>query len=143
MFSFSDFDLNFKPIFHQKLHLCWGSDTNKNETDNLKLTCKPNPCIPNVKYIRPARVGAHVGCSMVRVGCAMLFRYQHVGIGIAKVSHWGLCPTRSPNARGICVLVEYGLYIKKTSPNTLTHKIALLSHVLTCLSYNPTSLHKP
>ena len=33
----------------------------------------------------------------VRVGCARLFRYQHVDIPNAKLSLWGSKPTRQPN----------------------------------------------
>ena len=55
-----------------------------------------------------------------RVGSARVFIYpQHVGIGIAKVSHWGNYPTQDfrvtntnvTQREGVCVAVEYRLKI--------------------------------
>ena len=38
-----------------------------------------------------------------------IFRYQHVGIGNAKSSHWGSYPTLGPNANGFASLWNVGL----------------------------------
>ena len=57
--------------------------------------------------------GTHVGLTGTRfgltgtcVGSMRLFRYQHVGIGNAKVLHRGYCPTRNPQGVGFSVAVE-------------------------------------
>ena len=44
---------------------------------------------------------AHFG---VCIGYARIFRYQHVGIAIAKCLHWGLCPKPDPNANGFVIM---------------------------------------
>ena len=38
------------------------------------------------------------------VGSVRFFRYQHVGIGNANVSYWGIT-----QRKGVCFLVEYRL----------------------------------
>ena len=55
----------------------------------MKLTC---PMRHQCEHIPPARVVARIGSAMVRVGSARLLRYQHVGIGNANVSCWGVMP---------------------------------------------------
>ena len=42
----------------------------------------------------------HLGCMGFRFGCGRVFRYQHVGIGNAKSSHWGYKPMRGPKVNG-------------------------------------------
>ena len=33
------FSFSVKPVFHQKPHLCWVPNANKNRTNNMKSTC--------------------------------------------------------------------------------------------------------
>ena len=47
------------------------------------------------------RVGANANISV--------FRYQHVGIGEAKISHWGDYPTPGPNASSFASQWNIGL----------------------------------
>ena len=73
-------------------------------------------CVPNANYIPQAHVGAGIGYMIVRVGFVMvrvgskrIFRYQHVGIGNVKCSHWGVYANMSPKCEPIRVIVEYRL----------------------------------
>ena len=49
-------------------------------TEKQDKQLKPNPCVPNVNYIRLALVGSPMLC----IGSARVLRYQDVGIPNAK-----------------------------------------------------------
>ena len=52
---------------------------------------------------------AHVGGSR---WVARGFGYLHVGIGNAKLSHWGFRPTQDPNAKGYALQWNISLMVK-------------------------------
>ena len=66
-------------------------------TGNVHAQCKPKPLCTQRELYSTARVGSHVGCAGICVGCVgcrggcagvcagsmRLFRYQHVCIGNA------------------------------------------------------------
>ena len=47
-----------------------------------------------------------------RIGSAKVFRYQHVGIGNANVSHRVYCPARTPKVRGFVFQCNIGFNVK-------------------------------
>ena len=52
--------------------------------------------------------GIHVGSVGTCAGSLGLFRYQHVDIGNAQVSHLGISQCEDPKQR-VCIVVEYRL----------------------------------
>ena len=73
---------------------------------------------PNTIYIPTARVGPGarvwsgvlcVGSAGVCVGSERVFRYQHVGIGNAKLLRSRFRPTQDPNAKGFALRWNIGL----------------------------------
>ena len=97
---------------------------------------------PNATYIPPARIGLvlalgpwglvlsqgsfALGSQGFHIGSVRVFGYQHVGIGNAKVSRLGYCPTRTPNTRGF----------------TLQWNIGLILHHILCSTNSRRSEHK-
>ena len=60
-------------------------------------------------------IGGRVGLIGGRAGSARVFGYQHVGIGNAKVLHWGYSPTQSPNASGFALQWNIGFRLARGS----------------------------
>ena len=52
--------------------------------------------------------GVRVGLIGMRVGSAMLFGYQHVGISNTKWSRWGSKPMQRPDASGFALQWNIG-----------------------------------
>ena len=101
-----------KSIFHQKppLHRL----LNTNAIDTIKTiymaNAMPTRNCPTQKH---CSTGVCVGFVMVRFGSVRFFRYQHVGIGNAKVLCLGCYPTRRPNARVFAFWCNIGLRSRK------------------------------
>ena len=55
-----------------------------------------------------------------------VFKYQHVGIGDAKLWCWGSKPTPVPNANGFASQWNIGLGLKRQFKNFIAHKRSLL-----------------
>ena len=74
---------------------------------------------PNATYIPPTRVGVlrwvtrilKFGLGLTQIFSG--FRYQHVGIGNAKLWRWGSKPTPVPNANGFASQWNIGLRLCK------------------------------
>ena len=72
---------------------------------------------PNATYIPLTRIGVlrwvmqilKFALGLTQVFC--VFRYQHVGIGNAKLWRWGSKPTPVPNANGFASQWNIGLNI--------------------------------
>ena len=73
----------------------------------------------NAYILHWGTVSVPVGCGVrgnanfsVHIGCNTsfsIFRYQHVGIGNAKMWRWGSKTTRGPNANGFALQWNIGL----------------------------------
>ena len=85
----------------------------EHEVNNIKCTCPMQTLLVHTQfeYVPLAHVGplyTRVGHYWVALGLQGSFRYQHVGIPNAKVSHWGDYPTRGSNARGFALRWNIG-----------------------------------
>ena len=87
-----------KPIFHWKRGSRWLPNTNEFNTKKHEVY------IPNAKILRLGTNATYIPLTCVWVlrwvtQCFCVLRYQHVGIGNSKLSHWGSNPMPGPNVR--------------------------------------------
>ena len=87
---------------------------------NAKVLC----LVPNATYIPLTSVEVLRWANAnfkIRVGSKAnlsVFKYQHVGIGNAKLSRWGCNPTQAPNASGLASQWNIGLRIMSDIRNS-------------------------
>ena len=67
---------------------------------------------PNASYIPLTCVGVGVGGN-ANFSNFSVFRYQHVGIGNAKLWRWGSKPTPGPNSNGFAL--QWNIDFRKSS----------------------------
>ena len=95
-----------KPMFRWKLGLSWPPNASEINTKNQMYIAnmKSLRLVPNATYI-PLTWGWHRGNANFRFGVGgeanfRVFRYQHVGIGNARLWRWVSKPTPGPHTNG-------------------------------------------
>ena len=114
------FPIIFKPIFHWKLCSRWLPNAGESDTNNMKSTWPTQEfCVGTQRdlYSTCSHWGFALGVTQIlafvlRVMQILVFLDTNMlvspgGISNAKLSCWGYCPTRRPNASVFGVAVEY------------------------------------
>ena len=79
-------------------------------------------------------MGPRVGSVGSHVGSALLFRYQHVGIGNANSLRWGYRPTQHTDASGFCSGIYAHIYAGKDKKTEVVQCLTRVNQRLTKVS---------